>query len=93
VEGSKAAFASPAPGKLDNTHHNSYGSYLLAKAVALGMREANLALAAHLVPDFRFDPAWPDPVAGFAVPPSPGRTQARPLGDDGQREVATGAAR
>lgn len=93
VEGSKAAFASPAPGKLDNTHHNPYGSYLLAKAVALGMREGRLALAAHLVPDFRFDPAHPDPVSGFAVPPSPGRTQPRPLGDDGQREATTGAAR
>ncbi|MDY0973499.1 rhamnogalacturonan acetylesterase [Massilia sp. CFBP9012] len=92
VEGSKAAFASPAPGKLDNTHHNPYGSYLLAKAVALGMRETKLALSAHLVPDFRFDPAHPDPVAGFKVPPSPGRTQARPLGDDGQREVTTGAS-
>lgn len=92
VEGSKAAFASPAPGKLDNTHHNPYGSYLLAKAVALGMREAKLALAAHLVPDFRFDPAHPDPVSGFTVPPSPGRTQPRPLGDDGQREVITGAS-
>lgn len=92
VEGSKAAFASPAPGKLDNTHHNPYGSYLLAKAVALGIREANLALAAHLVPDFRFDPARPDPVAGFTVPPSPGRTQPRPLGDDGQREASTGTS-
>ena len=90
VEGSKAAFASPAPGKLDNTHHNAYGSYLLAKAVALGMREANIPFADHLVPEFRFDPAHPDPVTGFAVPPSPGRTQARPLGDDGQREVSTG---
>lgn len=90
VEGSKAAFASPAPAKLDNTHHNAYGSYLLAKAVAQGMREAKLALADHLVADFRFDPASPDPVAGFTVPPSPGRTQPRPLGDDGQREVTTG---
>jgi hypothetical protein len=87
------AFASLAPGKLDNTHHNPYGSYLLAKAVALGMREAKLALAAHLVPDFHFDPAHPDPVSGFTVPPSPGLTQSRPLGDDGQREVTTGAAR
>ena len=93
VEGSKAAFASPAPGKLDNTHHNPYGSYLLAKAVALGMREEKLALATHLIPDFRFDPAHPDRVAGFTVPPSPGLTQPRPLGDDGQREVTTAAAR
>ena len=91
VEGSKAAFALPDSGKLDNTHHNSYGSYLLAKAVALGMRQAGLAPARHLVGDFRFDPAHPDPGAGFAVPPSPGRPQPRPLGDDGNRDAGVGA--
>ncbi|RZA30431.1 MAG: rhamnogalacturonan acetylesterase, partial [Lysobacteraceae bacterium] len=37
VEGSKAAFALPAPDRLDNTHHNNYGSYVLAKAIVLGM--------------------------------------------------------
>lgn len=92
VEGSQAAFASPAPGRLDNTHHNSYGSYLLAKAIALGMRQAGIPVAQQLVPGFEFDPARPDPVAGFAVPPSPNRTQERPLGDEGNKEVRTGAA-
>ena len=91
VEGSKAAFAMPESGKLDNTHHNSYGSYQLAKAVALGMREADIPLASHLVADFRFDAAHPDPVASFTVPPSPRRTQQRPLGDDANRDVRTGA--
>ncbi|MFC5462670.1 rhamnogalacturonan acetylesterase [Massilia niabensis] len=92
VEGSKAAFASPAPGKLDNTHHNSYGSYLLAKAIGLGLRQAGVPVAAQLLPDFRFDPARPDPVAGFAVPPSPSRATARPLGDEGNKVVQTGTA-
>lgn len=82
VEGSQAAFALPAPGRLDNTHHNSYGSYQLAKAVVLGLRQAGLPVAAHVADDFAFDPARPDPVAAFAVPPSPGRAQERPLGDD-----------
>jgi lysophospholipase L1-like esterase len=91
VEGSKAAFATSAAGKLDNTHHNPYGSYLMAKAIALGMRQAGIPLATHLVPDFRFDPAHPDPVAAFTVPPSPGRTQERPLGDDGKRSGRAGA--
>lgn len=86
VEGSKAAFALPAPKPLDNTHHNNYGSYVLAKAVVLGMREARLPVAAQVVDDFAFDPARPDPVAGFAVPPSPGRTQERPLGDEANRD-------
>lgn len=96
VEGSQAAFALPAPGRLDNTHHNSYGSYQLAKAVVSGLRQAGLPVASHAVDDFAFDPAHPDPVAAFAVPPSPGRTQERPLGDDANGEapgMKTGAAR
>lgn len=85
VEGSKAAFALPEPGKLDNTHHNNYGSYLLAKAVALGLRQAKVPAAAHIIDGFSFDPAHPDPVAGFAVPPSPRRTTVRPAGDEANR--------
>lgn len=84
-EGSKAAFAEPAPGRLDNTHHDSYGSYELAKAVVLGLRQAHVPAAAFIVDDFAFDPAHPDPVAAFAVPPSPRRTDQRPLGDEGHK--------
>jgi lysophospholipase L1-like esterase len=92
VEGSKAAFALSAPDRLDNTHHNNYGSYVLAKAIVLGMRQAKLPVAGHVVDDFAFDPARPDPVTAFAVPPSPGRTQERPLGDDPSRDTRTGSA-
>jgi len=81
-EGSKAAFAEPAPGRLDNTHHDSYGSYELAKAVVLGLRQARVPAADFIVDDFTFDPAHPDPVATFAVPPSPHHTIERPLGDE-----------
>jgi lysophospholipase L1-like esterase len=86
VEGSKAAFALPEPGRLDNTHHNPYGSYELAKTVVLGMRQAKLPVASHIIDDFAFDPARPDPVAAFAVPPSPTRGQ-RPAGDESNRVV------
>jgi lysophospholipase L1-like esterase len=82
TEGSKAAFAEPAPGHLDNTHHDSYGSYELAKAVVLGLARAHVPAAAFIVDDFAFDPAHPDPVATFAVPASPHRTAQRPLGDE-----------
>lgn len=92
VEGSKALFAMPSPGRLDNTHHNNYGSYVMAKAIARGMREAGIPLTRHLVPEFRFDPANPDPVASFTVPASPRRSHQRPLGDEGNREVRTGSA-
>jgi lysophospholipase L1-like esterase len=86
-EGSKAAFAEPAPGRLDNTHHDSYGSYELAKAVALGLRRAHVPAADFIVDGFAFDPAHPDPVAAFAVPPSPHHTVERPLGDEEHKEV------
>jgi len=86
-EGSKAAFAEPAPGRLDNTHHDNYGSYELAKAVVLGLRAARVPAAAFIADDFAFDPAHPDPAAAFALPPSPRRTAQRPLGDEAHREV------
>lgn len=80
---SKLAFASPAPGKIDNTHHNSYGSYELAKIIVTAMRQAKMAPAAFIVDDFSdFDPARPDPVEAFAVPASPTFTNLRPLGDE-----------
>jgi lysophospholipase L1-like esterase len=71
-EGSKAAFAEPAPGRLDNTHHNSYGSYELAKAVVLGLRQAHVPVGRRRWSTAsQFDPRHPDPVSAFAVPPSP----------------------
>jgi lysophospholipase L1-like esterase len=81
-EGSKAAFAEPKPGQLDNTHHDSYGSYELAKSIVVGIQNAKLPIASYVVDGFAFDPAKPDPVATFAVPPSPTRPAERPLGDE-----------
>jgi lysophospholipase L1-like esterase len=74
---SKKAFA---PG--DGTHHNNYGSYELARAVVEGIRANRLGLVRHLSKDARpFDPARPDPVAAFKIPPSPLSTEAKPLGN------------
>lgn len=85
-QGSQRAFAEPTPGQVDNTHHNNYGSYELAKAIVLGMRAARLPLAAFVADDFgTFDPAHPDPLAAFAVPASPGFTHLRPLGDEANK--------
>ncbi|MRV73585.1 hypothetical protein GJ700_17880 [Duganella sp. FT92W] len=82
VEASKAAFAQPQ-GKVDNTHHNNYGAYQLAQMVATGMRRQGLAAAYWLADGYgAYDPARPDPVAAFAVPPSPNHTNERPLGDE-----------
>jgi len=86
VEGSKLAFAEPQPGKLDNTHHNPYGSYELAQAVTTGLRQAGVPAAQWIADGYgNFDPSHPDPVAKFAVPVSPTFTNERPLGDEGNR--------
>lgn len=86
VEGSKLAFAEPQPGKLDNTHHNSYGSYELAQAVLSGLRKAGVPAAQWIADGYgNFNPAQPDPVAQFAVPASPAFSNERPLGDEGNR--------
>jgi lysophospholipase L1-like esterase len=84
-EGSKLAFAEPTPGHLDNTHHDSYGSYELAKMVVLGLRQANVPAASYIVDGFEYDPAHPDPASGFDVPPSPHHTTQRPLGDESHK--------
>lgn len=64
----------------DATHHNSYGSYQLAKCVVAGIRGSRLGIKKYLVRDVpAFDPAKPDPVESFKVPPSPESTSTKPL--------------
>jgi lysophospholipase L1-like esterase len=82
-EGSKAAFAQPAPGKIDNTHHNSYGSYELAKLVVKGLRDNRLPAARYVAAGLpALDPSHPAPPERFAVPASPNHATERPPGDD-----------
>jgi lysophospholipase L1-like esterase len=81
-EKSKLAFARPAPDRVDNTHHDNYGAYELAKCIVQGIKNNKLDLAKYIVDDFKgFDPARPDPVESFDVPPSPQFANQRPLGD------------
>jgi lysophospholipase L1-like esterase len=83
---SERAFAEPTPGHIDNTHHNNYGAYQLAKAVITGLREAKVGVASFVADDFgSYDPARPDPVETFAVPPSPVPATERPAGDEANR--------
>lgn len=66
----------------DGTHHNNYGSYELAKCIVEGIRANKLALAKYLVTEIpRFDPARPDSVETFQIPPSPRATVVKPLGN------------
>jgi len=74
---SKQAFAPN-----DNTHHNNYGSYELAKCVVEGIRAGKSGLARYLVSDVAaFDLSRPDPIDSFALPPSPKASSAKPLGN------------
>lgn len=76
----KAPKAFSSDGK-DPTHHNNYGAYELARCVVEGIKAAKLPLAAHLLENVpAFDPARPDPLDTFAVPPSPGRSNVVPRG-------------
>lgn len=69
-------------GGRDATHHNNYGAYELAKAVAAGIRSAKLDLAQHLVDDFTgFDPGKPDSPETFDLAASPGRSNVTPRGN------------
>jgi len=66
----------------DGTHHNNYGSYELAKCVAAGIVAAKLDLAKLMVHDVKnFDPARPDALETFRVPPSPANSGASPDGN------------
>jgi lysophospholipase L1-like esterase len=66
---------------VDNTHHNNYGSYELAKCVVEGIKANKLALAKFLVDVPTFDPSHPDPVATFDVPRSPMSSMVKPDGN------------
>ena len=66
----------------DGTHHNNFGAYELARCVVEGIRATKLPLAKLLADDMPpFDPAHPDAVENFAVPPSPNTTEVAPLGN------------
>jgi lysophospholipase L1-like esterase len=71
-------------GGQDPTHHNNYGAYQLAQAVAQGIRdETRLSpLAAFLTEDFAgYDPRRPDDPATLRLAASPLRSELRPRGD------------
>ena len=76
VEPSKLAFA-----QNDNTHHNNYGSYELAKCIVEGIKTNKLGIVKFLMNDVpRFNPSRPDPFDSFRVPASPLVADVKPLG-------------
>lgn len=88
-EGSKNAFvhypANTFPNQpqalKDDTHHNPYGGFELAKCVVQGIRENVPELSKRLRPDIPdFDPAKPDDFASFRLPASGGQSAKKPDG-------------
>jgi lysophospholipase L1-like esterase len=65
----------------DDTHFNSYGAYELARCVVDSIRQQNLVLAPFLRPAVApFDPAHPDALAEWHLPPSPSISVETPYG-------------
>jgi len=65
----------------DDTHFNAYGAYELARCIVQSIRDQNLPLAPYLAPGTpAFDPAHPDPLSTFAIPPSPFASSDTPYG-------------
>jgi lysophospholipase L1-like esterase len=67
---------------VDTTHHTDWGAYELAKCVVSGIVAAKLPFAEGNLADGwqPFDPAHPDPLDGFHLPPDPQLDPARPGG-------------
>jgi lysophospholipase L1-like esterase len=79
---SEALFAAPPGKQIDNTHHNPYGAYVLARLVAQGLRDTGLPAAQYLAPDLgTVDPARPPGLERFGVPASPAGAADKPRGN------------
>lgn len=67
---------------VDMTHHNNYGSYLLARCVAERLKQISPELSALVRTDQpAFDPAHPPTESELAIPASPMRDPTRPEGN------------
>jgi lysophospholipase L1-like esterase len=66
----------------DGTHHNAYGSYELAKCIALGIRQNQLPLVKFLTDETAtFEPGHPDPADRFFISPSSTNSVVKPDGN------------
>lgn len=89
-EESKKAFvhypAGTFPGQADaledNTHFNTYGGYQICKSVVSRMAADDSSLKRFIAEDFRtFNPARPDDVNRFYIPPTPSYSVVKPDGN------------
>jgi len=76
-ETSKRAFAPN-----DNTHHDNYGSYELARCIVDGIPASRVGLVRFLATEVAaFDPSHPDPIDSFVLPASMKSNSVKPLGN------------
>lgn len=89
-EESKKAFvhypAGTFPGQTDaladNTHFNVYGGYQICKCVLKGLIDSDSPLKEYITEDWdSFDPAHPDDIDNFFIPPTPSYSLIKPDGD------------
>ena len=81
AEGSKK-LQRPIDGKnVDNTHHNMYGAYEMARIIAAGLAEIPVVGNAIREPYRAFDPENPDPEPAVFIPPSGDFNNVKPAGN------------
>lgn len=77
-----AAFARQEPGRVDPTHHNNDGAWLLARLVAQGLCAAGLPVSAQRLDDLPLlEPTRPPLPDAVDRVPSSNFAHERPLGD------------
>ena len=81
AEGSKRLQRNGTEKNIDNTHHNMYGAYEMARIVAAGLAEIPVVGDAIRDPYRAFDPEKPDPEDAVAIPPSGTFSNRKPAGD------------
>ena len=81
AEGSKKLQRSVDGKNVDNTHHNMYGAYEMARIIAAGLADIPVAGDAIREPYRAFDPEKPDPEDAVAIPPSGTFSNRKPAGN------------
>ena len=81
AEGSKRLQRNGTEKNIDNTHHNMYGAYEMARIIAAGLAEIPVVGDAIREPYRAFDPEKPDPEDAVAIPPSGTFSNQKPAGD------------
>ena len=80
AEGSKKLHRPAGGGRVDNTHHNMYGAYEMARIIAAGLAKIPVVGEAIRDPYREFDPEKPDAEDAVAIPPSGTFNNKKPAG-------------